>query len=86
MLMKWVQYTRQEVHLTYTQYVYWSLPFTENVWYHAQGSDVQDGLVYPSLYAVSTSNKTAATWLHTSPRLKFQMYDVYHMIIGRKKN
>ena len=66
-------YNTQEVYITYTQYVYWSLTFTENVWFHAQGSDVQDGLVYPSLYAVSTLNKTAATQLHTSPRLKFQM-------------
>jgi len=73
MHMQWVQYTSQEVHITYTQYVYWSLTFIKNVWFHAQGSDVQEGLVYPSLHAVPTLNKTAATCLHTSPRLKFQI-------------
>jgi len=65
--------------------IYGSLTFTENAWFNAQGSDVQEGLLYPSLYAVPTLNKTAATWQYTSPRLKFQMQDVYHMIIRRKK-
>ena len=50
-------------------------------WFNAQCSDVQEGLLYPSLYAVPTLNKTAATWQYTSPRLKFQMQDAYHMII-----
>ena len=36
----------------------------------SEGSEVQDGSVYPSLHIVSTLNNNAATWLHTSPSLQ----------------
>ena len=48
-----------------------SLTFTENAWFHTHSSDVHEGLLYPSLHAVSTLNRIAATWLHTSPLLEF---------------
>ena len=39
--------------------------------FHWHGKDVLDGLVYPNWLVASILNKTAATWLQTSPSLRW---------------